>query len=34
MTERASSLVYRERLEAAERSAMEGQLGLWSVCGG
>ena len=32
--EGASNLVYRERLEAAQRSAMEGQLGLWGVCGG
>jgi len=30
----SDSLLYLERLENAERSAMEGQLGLWEVCGG
>jgi len=29
----ASTLIYRQRLEAAEASAMEGQLGLWGECG-
>ena len=32
--EGASKVIYRERLIAAEQSAMEGQLGLWGECGG